>query len=318
MLPQNMQISYNVYMHIKINEVNEIQGILSEIYEGFSADIIEVGHGEFTKAFGFNFDGDDLIFKIADGVEQFQKELFAGTNFNSLDVPIPKILRIDSFTNGRFYCISKKCPGEVIDRLSDIDLKLIIPEFTNMSTHLWTSPIKRNGWGLWNRHGDGQFRSWVAFLESESENILSKPNNLDSQKVYKYLHSKMIKYYPQLVDSRYLVHGDYGFNNIFSYKNKISGVIDWGDSMYGDFVYDISWIQLWSSQINHVSNFFKPTLFKNLNFVNFEERLKCYVYFSGMRILNYFDSRSDTKSYNWMLDKLSRFLSDQLGEDQLP
>ena len=44
----------------------------------------------------------------------------------------------------------------------------------------------------------------------------------------------------------YLLHGDYGFDNVLVDQGKISGVLDWANAKYGDFLYDVAWLDFWS------------------------------------------------------------------------
>ena len=45
--------------------------------------------------------------------------------------------------------------------------------------------------------------------------------------------------------NRHIVHSDLINRNAFVADNRISGVIDWGCAMNGDFVYDLAWFLFW-------------------------------------------------------------------------
>ncbi len=48
-------------------------------------------------------------------------------------------------------------------------------------------------------------------------------------------------------EERHLVHSDLLNYNVLVSHDRLSGVIDWGCAMYGDFLYDVAWLAFWSS-----------------------------------------------------------------------
>jgi aminoglycoside phosphotransferase (APT) family kinase protein len=46
-------------------------------------------------------------------------------------------------------------------------------------------------------------------------------------------------------DVRHLVHADLFNHNVLVDSTRISGVIDWGCSLYGDFVFDLAMLTFW-------------------------------------------------------------------------
>jgi hygromycin-B 4-O-kinase len=45
-----------------------------------------------------------------------------------------------------------------------------------------------------------------------------------------------------LADVRELIHGDLLSRNVLVSRNAVAGVLDWGNSMYGDSLYDAAWL----------------------------------------------------------------------------
>src|SRR5207244_3903613 len=46
-------------------------------------------------------------------------------------------------------------------------------------------------------------------------------------------------------DARHLVHSDLLNFNLLVADDRITGVIDWGSAMYGDFLWDVAWFAFW-------------------------------------------------------------------------
>jgi hygromycin-B 4-O-kinase len=48
-----------------------------------------------------------------------------------------------------------------------------------------------------------------------------------------------------LPNIRHVIHADLLNYNAFIADDAVSGVIDWGCAMYGDFVYELAWFRFW-------------------------------------------------------------------------
>ena len=46
--------------------------------------------------------------------------------------------------------------------------------------------------------------------------------------------------------SRHLVHADLLHGNVLVAGDRITAVLDWGCSLYGDFLYDVAWMTFWA------------------------------------------------------------------------
>ena len=46
----------------------------------------------------------------------------------------------------------------------------------------------------------------------------------------------------RMPDERYVIHHDLLYDNVLVDRDKISGVLDWANSMYGDYLYDAAWL----------------------------------------------------------------------------
>jgi hygromycin-B 4-O-kinase len=46
-------------------------------------------------------------------------------------------------------------------------------------------------------------------------------------------------------ETRALIHGDFGSNNVLTHDGAITGVIDWSEAAIGDSLYDVANILFW-------------------------------------------------------------------------
>jgi len=48
-----------------------------------------------------------------------------------------------------------------------------------------------------------------------------------------------------LPDVRHVIHGDLVNHNVLVQGSRITAVIDWGNALYGDWLYDAAWLMFW-------------------------------------------------------------------------
>ena len=83
-------------------------------------------------------------------------------------------------------------------------------------------------------------------------------------------------------NERYLVHSDLLYYNLLVDQDRVTAVLDWGSSLYGDFLWDLAWFTFWqpwytawsavdlrAAALSHYAEIGQET-------PNFEERLRCY------------------------------------------
>ena len=123
------------------------------------------------------------------------------------------------------------------------------------------------------------------------------------EKVYNEI-LRLIQYCPE---DRKLIHGDYGFDNVFSDGENITGVIDWGEVKYGDFVYDWAWLSYWSKK-HYYRDLLKNSTAKELSILNFDERMKCYELHIGLGALSFYANSQQDAKYHWNKERLLSLL----------
>jgi hygromycin-B 4-O-kinase len=85
----------------------------------------------------------------------------------------------------------------------------------------------------------------------------------------------------RIPEERHLIHSDLLHYNVLVEADRVTGVLDWGCAMYGDFVYDLAWLcfwQPWYPAWQHID--FRAEAVRHyasigLDVPHFEERLRC-------------------------------------------
>jgi hygromycin-B 4-O-kinase len=95
----------------------------------------------------------------------------------------------------------------------------------------------------------------------------------------------LVEYVPE---ERHLIHSDLLNYNVLVADDRLTGVLDWGCGMYGDFLYDLAWLVFWAPWYPawHGIDFRREAARHyasiGLEVPHFEERLRCYLLHIGL------------------------------------
>ncbi len=269
-----------------------------------------IKEGEKSQAFSFSSKNDEFIIRVYLKKYGFEKDKYAHKHFNSKKLPIPKTFQIGKLNKTLYYSITEKLKGKIIDHFTKDEIRKLVPQLIKTLDAIHGSDISNtNKFGDWDFSGNAPDSNWKSFLLKRIEEFGSYKNKkpeqvfLEESIVKRILtcYKPLIDYCPNL---RYLVHGDYGFDNLFSDGNKITGVIDWELSKYGDFLYDVAWLDFWETEIDYTDIFKKHYKSTGVSIPNFQERILCYKLHFGLGALSFFSDSGQKKSYNWTKKRL--------------
>ena len=293
---------------------NEI--VLNFLKSNFAPDIqslTAVEEGETSQAFSFSLKGDEFVIRVHSKKHGFEKDQYAHDHFNSRSIPIPKTFQIGQLSDKFYYSITQKAEGKTIDHFEKDEIRKFIPELINVLDSIHSFDIGNTQFGDWETDGKAPETSWKNYLLKLMEQFGDYENKtFENALLEPVVVQKILARYKQLVhfcpNIRYLVHGDYGFNNLLSDGKKITGVIDWELSKYGDFLYDVAWLSFWETSINYADIFWKHYQENNFPVSNFQERILCYKLHFGVGALSFFSDSEQEKSYKWTKKRLLRLL----------
>ncbi|WP_345989064.1 aminoglycoside phosphotransferase family protein [Chryseobacterium sp. Chry.R1] len=249
-----------------------------------------IAEGWWSKAYSFTAEGQQYIIRTGNHVQDFMKDHWAFIHLNNTKIPIPEVLEYGNYHDNVYYCISRKANGDPSDEIMDhLDhysqtelAKIIIRQLENI--HL-SDTTNLSGWGFTDAQGKGMFPSWQHFLLSfynskttASWQHLAQTSWLNRQ-LFTHLIEKMKSFFPYLPNEKYILHGDFGFDNLLLDGNrKVTAVLDWAEMMLGDPLYDLlhmnePWIRDTGPDFLSIWLNMKPGY---INFEHIEERLQCY------------------------------------------
>jgi hygromycin-B 4-O-kinase len=290
----------------------QVVALLQEHFPTPAEHLTVINSGQIAQAYSFTSGGQDYIVRFnRDNMgANFPKEAFIAGRISSPRISIPEIVHIGRFQE-LHYSITVKIPGRPLDQLSAAEYAQLLPEVMRTLDaihHIDVSdwPI---GYGVFDDQGVGLSESWRSYLtsireEEEEWDFMGKWHTLFDttfleRDVLDSLYQEMSGLLDSCPEERYLVHGDYGFGNIIAHEGRITGVLDWIDAKYGDFAYDIAWLNFWAPEAQHGELFQRYYAKQGISVPAYDERLRCYQCYIGMDALRFFAKSNQPEAYQW-------------------
>lgn len=287
--------------------------LLSGIYPEGITYVEFIAGGEGSQAFSFKKSGEEFVIRInRHGDSAFHKDQQAYKRFASDVLPIPEILNIGQMQNGYYFAISPKVPDVLVKGLSTSEIAHIAPAMFRVLDVLHEVDISTtSGYGRWDSSANAPSATWKEFLQGVNAFTIAtatQPSLFDTsfleKDVWDMLYARLVELTQHCPEERYLVHGDFGSDNLFVAEGEVSGVIDWGQSLYGDFLYDIAWLTFWSKGYDFASSYKAYAQSKGRDIHFFEERLLCYQLYIGLGSLSFYAYSNQKGTYEEVKKRL--------------
>ena len=289
----------------------EIQQFLSSNENADLSSIEQLDEGHVSQALAFETnDGKKLVFRVAPKDTDFKADQYAQEHFGD-QLPIPLILEIGEFGTGAFYCISERAPGIISDDLTNEEMAKALTSIQDSYGKLFHSDIgSTSGYGpLDVTTGDAPYPTWTDFLqkgieETDSGDIKRSAANigLDPDIVDKFLdqfHTNL----PYASETRRLVHGDLGFDNLLVEDGEVTAIIDWAHVGYGDWMRDFAKFEFWWP-----NRYGDPKQFAqkyDLDGDNIDQRLALYWATSAIETIIFADKNNNQNIASWLKENLN-------------
>ena len=288
----------------KINQ----ESVVSFLKQNFDESIDQIEFlkgGESSQAFSFISNDEHFVIRVNMDDSNFKKDSHAAEFFATPQIPIPKIFEIGKFDEKYFYAISKQAGGATVNTFSESEYQKVLPKMLDILDAIHATDIRdTSGYGSWDIEGIGEFDTWRDFVLAagmyiESNNMI-ETTFLEKdiwEKIYTQLES-LAEFCPE---ERYLVHADYGSDNVVSDGTHITGVLDWAGSKYGDFVYDVAWLSFWA--VKNDPKKVAENFYRSMEIPDFEERLLCYKLRIGLSSLSFYAYSGQKDKYDLVKDR---------------
>lgn len=190
------------------------------------------------------------VVKVGSGTES-DVEAYRIIVKNKLNLPVPKVYFNKKYED-TFIAVFEEIPYPMLESIAPSEMGKYVPSMIDTLNIIHSIKSERTGY-LTDKQ---EKRTWGEFHLSKFNGTddyldwgkISKRESLDSglilSSVEKYIKSFDKAYIP--MNEYSLLHTDYNQRNLFvnPKSKKISGIIDWGESMFGDPLYDFARVRM--------------------------------------------------------------------------
>lgn len=298
-------------------DILHVHALLREQIGDDVADVHPLAGGFFSRAFAATAGGREYVVRLNPGAhaaESFAKDGYAWQHFASPTLPIPRVVATGE-TSEEYYAISDRVPGHTLAELSVAGRQTLLPGVLNALEAIGKADVRRSrGYGNWGSSGDGLYPSWRHYLVAiaandpdgyyENWHALFHDSFLERE-VYESVYRWMLRLVEHCPDERALIHNDFQFENIMAEEQRVTGVIDWANALYGDALYDVArWIW-WSAQpgwwYDDGHDLMRPRFGSA---PRYDERITCYQLHIGLDDLRFYAKNGKRAEYDLMRGRL--------------
>lgn len=215
--------------------------------------LIMLKPGAWSAAYAFTANERDWVVRFSEHRGDFACDAYAA-RFSGPDLPIPRVTHLGEW-DGAHVAISECVPGGFIDDLTPGGLRDTLPSLIRMLDALRRADVSGStGYGGWDLGGNGTHERWAGFLwdslqDSPEYRGGSWRPALEQSSTGASAFDRDIRVLERrlrdLPDVRHLIHSDLLNFNLLVQDDAVTGVIDWGCALYGDFFYELAWFAFW-------------------------------------------------------------------------
>ncbi len=289
-------------------ELAAAEQFLRDRYGGEVGTVTPIARqGVWSSAYRFDRRGTELVIRFTPYLEDLEKDRLVA-QLASAELPIPPVVDMGAAFDGHF-AISPYIEGTHIDGLDERGMRRALPSFFAALEAMRRVDLSASsGYGGWNSSGHGEFPSWRAWLldvRSDRggrgmppwrERLAKSPTGGELFDRAFDVFSALAKRCPE---ERHLIHADLLHYNVLVAHDRVTAILDWGCSVYGDFLYDLAWLAFWRpwfpawSGIDFARegrDFYRS---RGLPLLGFDARLRCYQLHIGLSHQQWYASRAD-------------------------
>jgi hygromycin-B 4-O-kinase len=304
-----------------IIEQDELEALLARHFSAPVSALAPITDGHMARVFSFRNGERDYVIRFVPlkWSSGLRKEAYCYQQFGSPRILIPPIVASGEQAD-LYYAISPKVTGTTLDKLPSAEFEALLPAvIATLDTIHQVDVRDQTGYGFFTETGAGMWESWRGFLtnikdEEPETRFYGKWHRLFEEtflerEMWFALYDEMVRLLAFCPEERFLLHGDYGFNNVLAQDGAITAVLDWGDAKYGDFLYEVAGLILMSPEIDYLKHFTNYYADQGREVPHLRERLRCYAIHSGLDGLRFFAKQGDQTAYEWVLKRINEVLA---------
>ncbi len=299
---------------------DQISSLLAPYFHNTIDHLICLEDGEVTQTFAFSCHHQRYLvqFHRTNRITSFEKDAYAATHFASPTIPIPSLLHRGQY-DAYYFAIFSHMAGTPLNQCPDDEQQCMLPAVLNTLHAIHHSDVGgTQGYGLFTATGEGQWASWETFLrgirdEEEAGDFYGRWHNLFDQTflerdLFERVYDRMVSLLEWCPTTRFLVHWRYGYGCVFVQHGQVTGVLNWVDAAYGDFVYDIAWLGYYAPEQQIPMRVWHQYQAHEEDIPHYFKRLRCYECHISLDALRFFAKANNPSGYAWIRDRIMGLL----------
>jgi hygromycin-B 4-O-kinase len=269
---------------------------------GTVVDLVALEGGEWSRAFGFRTDGRDLVVKLGSTVDDYQKDRVAAS-WRLSALPVPDVIDVGETADGMAFAISERVYGSPLEELDRAGWRRVLSGLFGALAAMRTVDLPGEGFGRWLPDGSaphGSWREWLLSIADEPldprirgwrERLASVPG---AQARFDRSYARLAELVGTCPEVRHVIHGDLTARNVLVRDGRVSGVLDWANSIAGDPLYDVAWLLFWAPWHPGLdASAVRAAAIERFQDPDFDARVHCYGVHIGLdaQLYNAFTSR---------------------------
>jgi hygromycin-B 4-O-kinase len=229
----------------------EAQSFVTARYGHRASRLRLLGAGEWSRAYAFTLDGQQSVIRFGRYGEDFLKDQVMAT-FSSADLPIPAVKEVGT-AGGGYFAVSDRAPGRLLNDLDGAGMAAALPGLFRALDALRAIEVPGDsGYGIWAPDGTAPAATWPQALLAVCQETARIPGwraalvaSPAGPGAFRAGYARLQELVTGLPQTRHVIHGDLVNRNVLAEGAEITAVIDWGNALYGDYLYDAAWLIYW-------------------------------------------------------------------------
>lgn len=290
-------------------DVNTATQFLESVMGGSVSDVSAINEGELSKVFSYVYQDKAFVIRFNRQIDNYEVDQIVYDSLSTYGVLIPRPVRTGR-AGELYYSIVERAGGQSIASFPDDVVKRVLPHLVDQFSKITeVSVADRAGYGLLLPSGEGAYESWSHFLVSffrdnqpgfwEGWYSLFEQSFIERE-VFDRYYALMMEYAKSSPEERYFVHGDFHLGNMITDGIAVTGIVDWGMVMYGDFMFDVATMHFWRPDLDFPGLVREAWDRHGRSIPHFDERLKCGLICKGLDGLRFFARKGDRGGYDFV------------------
>ena len=273
-------------------------------------DLLRLKGGRWSAAFAFREGDREYVVRFHERRDDLEKDRLA-QRWASARLRTPRIVEIGDAPPGA-YGISERVRGTPLDELDEDGLRRVLPSLLAATDAMREADLAgTRGYGLWHADGAAIHSSWHDNLvreeapgERAAQRRLLAASPVGAAEFDAGL-ARIRELLPFCPEARHLVHNDlFNFNVLVDTEGVV--LLDWGASIFGDFVYEVAALTFWRpwyatlwGDIDIRAEVERHWARSGLRVPHFAERLRACELDIGVGHIAFEASQDETENASW-------------------